>query len=139
MADEIMMSIASALASKTADAAFDSAQRAWGRLVQLIREKFGHDKNGADAAALEAAQLPSADEDAVRQLATALELLAVADPHFGGQLSALWPQASAELAAPHGDVVNVNAGTVGGHLIQASELRVEGGLHLGDAKGPNHS
>jgi len=40
---------------------------------------------------------------------------------------------SAPTGCPRDDgTVNSNTGTVGGHLIQARDLHVEGGLRLGD-------
>ena len=135
MADEIIVSIAAALAGKATGAAFGGLTGAWGRLARLVRDRFAHDDGGA-AAALEAARERPADKVAVGELAEALERIVVADGDFAAELRALWRQARVELSASEGGVVNMNTGTVGGHLIQARDLSVEGGLHFGDVAGP---
>jgi hypothetical protein len=134
MADEIMMAVASALAGKAAEAAVEGARGAWDALVRLVRGRFGRDRGAA--AALEAAQAQPTDQAAVRELGQALERVASADSSFAEQVRALWPDASAELSARDGGVLNVSTGTVGGHLIQARDLRIEGGLSLGDVRSP---
>jgi hypothetical protein len=134
MADEIMMAVAAALAGKAAEAAVEGARGAWDALVRLVRGRFGRDRGAA--AALKAAQAQPMDQAAVRELGQALERVALADPSFAEQVRALWPHASAELSARDGGVVNVSTGAVGGHLIQARDLRIEGGLNLGDVRGP---
>lgn len=138
MADEIMMAVASALVEKAVDAAVDGARGAWTALVRLVSRRFASDR--AAAHTLEAAFAQSADEADVRELRLALERVAAADPDFAEQLRALWPEASAELSARDGGVINVSTGAVGGHLIQARVLRVEGGLNLGAVQGqpPDH-
>ncbi len=104
MADEIMMSIAAALAGKAADTALGAAKGAWGQLVRLVRERLGRDHDAAAATALEAAQLQPTDEAAIQELASALEQTAAADPGFGAELIGLWPKASAELTASENSV-----------------------------------
>lgn len=134
MADEIMVAIASALAAKAADAVAGAAHETWARLVRLVRDRFGGDGHGATA--LEAARGRPGDCEAVHELAGALERAAVADQGFGAELRALWLEVGPHLSAAGASAVNVVTGTVGGHLIQARDLRVEGGLHLGDVQGP---
>ena len=56
---------------------------------------------------------------------------------FGARIRELWSQAAAELSAREDGVVKSATGTVGGHLIQARDVRVEGGLHLGDVLRPD--
>jgi hypothetical protein len=51
-----------------------------------------------------------------------------------GQLRDLWPRVVAELSAESGGVVNSVNGSVGGNLLQARDLRVEGGLHFGETR-----
>lgn len=135
MADEIMVAVAAALAGKAAEAAVQGARGGWGALVRLVRQRFSGDL--AAAAALQAAGGRPSDQAAVRELARMLERAAAADAGFAARLRSLWPEASAELAsqAGAGDVVNTVTGTVGGHLIQAGDLHVEGGLRLGDVTG----
>ncbi len=132
--DPIMLAIATALAGKAAETAAEGGKSAWGVLVRVVRARLGHDK--AAAGALEAASAEPHDLAVVRVLALALERIAVADAAFGARVLELWPSAQAELSAREGGTVNSNTGTVGGHLIQARDLHVEGGLFLGEAHGP---
>jgi hypothetical protein len=133
VADEIMMAVAAALAGKAAEVAADGARGAWEALVRLVRNRFAHDKPAS--AALDAADARPTDQAALRELGQALERVSAADPGFGDQVRALWPRVSAELSATDGGMLNVSTGKVGGHLIQARDLHIEGGLHLGDAPG----
>jgi hypothetical protein len=135
--DPIMLSFASALAGRAADAAAEGGKSAWGVLVRVVRARLGHDK--AAAGALEAACAQPDDVAVVRVLALALERVAAADAGFGARVHELWPSAQAELSAREGGTVNSNTGTVGGHLLQARDLHVEGGLFLGEAHGPKPS
>lgn len=132
-----MLSIASALAGKAAEAAAEGGKSAWGVLVQVVRARFGHDK--AAAGALEAACAQPDVLAVVRVLALTLERIAATDAGFAARVHELWPSAQAELSAQEGGTVNSNTGTVGGHLIQARDLHVEGGLHLGEAHNPKPS
>lgn len=135
MADEITMALASALAGKAAEAAVGGARGVWNALVRLVRERFTRDD--AAAKALDAAQAEPEDQAAVHKLSRALDRVAAVDPEFAEQVRALWLPASQELSVPDGGVLNVSTGTVTGHLIQARDLRIEGGLHLGDARSPD--
>ncbi len=137
MADEIMVAVAAALAGKAAEALAEGARGAWDALVRLLRRRLGHDP--AASAALAAAEAGQRDETAVQELAAALERIAAADADFAAQMRSLWPQAQAELSASGGGVINVSSGTVRGHLIQAGDLHVDGGLHLGDVHKPGES
>lgn len=130
MADEIMMAVAAALAGKVAEAAVGGARGAWEALVRLVRDRFAHDE--VASAALAAADARPTDQVAVRELGQALERVGTADPSFAEQVRAMWPQASRELSVTHGGVLNVSTGTVSGHMIQARDLHIEGGLHLGN-------
>lgn len=134
MAEELMLAVASALAGKAAEAAFQGARGAWGALVRLVRERFACDDRDA-VAALEAVRERPRDEAVVRELAAALSRIAGVDTGFAAELRALWPQARVELSATGGGVANSSSGTVGGHLVQARDLHVQGGLHLGDVQG----
>ena len=132
--DPIMLSIASVLAGKAAEAAAEGGKNAWGALVRLVRARLGGDK--AAAGALEAACAQPNDLVVVRVLALALERIAAADAAFGAQVHELWPSALTELSAQEGGTVNSNTGTVGGPLLQARDLHVKGGLFLGESHGP---
>lgn len=133
MTDPIMMSVATALAGKAADAAADGVRTSWAALVRLVRARLAADH--AASAALRSAESGAAGEAPIHELAAALDRTALADPEFGARLRELWGPASAELAASEGGVVNSSTGTVGGHLIQARDLNVQGGLHLGGVQG----
>jgi hypothetical protein len=137
VADEIMMAVASALAGKVADAAAGGARSAWDALVRLVRDRFAHDE--VASAALATAYSRPTDQLAVRELGEALERVGAADPGFEEQVRALWSRASAELSATNDGVLNVSTGTVSGHLIQARDLHIEGGLHLGAPPDPGSS
>jgi hypothetical protein len=128
MADEIMTAVASALAGKAADAAVGSVQGAWGKLIRLIRGRL--DRDGS-AAVLTQAQAGPPDQAKIAQLCQVLERAAAADPGFAEEVRVLWPQAQAELLAEARGSLNVNSGTVGGHLLQARDIHVEGDLTLG--------
>jgi hypothetical protein len=134
MADPVMMSVANALAAKAADVAAVGSKTAMAALARLIRNRLAGNKPAA--AALDAAQAAPENPAAVRELARMLEHAAAADPDFEAQLRALWAQARVELSARDGGIVNNSTGTVGGHLIQARDLHIEGGLTLGDVHGP---
>jgi len=137
VADEIRMAVASALAAKVAEAAAGGVRSAWDALVRLVRDRFVYD--GVASAALTTAQSRPTDQLAVRELGDALERVGVADPDFAAQVRVLWSELSAELSATSGGVLNVSTGTVSGHLIQARDLHIEGGLHLGAPPDTEHS
>lgn len=104
-----------------------------GALIRLVHSRFAGDK--AAAAALDAARAAPQDLAAVQELARVLESAGAADAGFAAQVRALWPELRAELSAGGGGTVNSSTGTVGGHLIQARDLHVGGGLSLGDVQG----
>ena len=133
MPDPVISSVAAAVASRAADLAVQGGKEACATLVRLIRERFGRDK--AAAAALEAACGSPQDETAIARLALELERLVLADASFAARVRELWPRAAAELSVRDDGMVNSAPGTVGGHLMQARDIRVEGGLHFGDVRG----
>ncbi len=131
--DPVISSVAAAIAGRAADAAVQGGKQACAALLRLVRERFGHGTKAS--AALEAAQDNPEDPDAVALVASALERLAANDAAFAAQLRELWAKASLELSATEGSVANVATGSVGGHLMQARDVHVEGGLHFGDVQG----
>jgi hypothetical protein len=135
--DPILSSVATAVAGKAAELAVQGGKEACAALVRLIRERFSHDK--AAAAALDAAHGKQAQDAAVADLARALERLTSQDAAFAARVRELWPQARAELSASDGGVVNSATGSVGGHLMQARDVKVSGGLHFGDVQRPEGS
>jgi hypothetical protein len=134
MSDPVISSVAAVVAGKAAEAAVQSGKSACAALVRLVRERFSRDEQAERA--LETARSNPEDNTAVAGLVLVLERLALADADFGARLRELWPRASAELSAGDGGVVNSVTGSVGGHLMQARDVQVEGGLHFGDVQHP---
>ncbi len=132
MTDAVVLAVASALASKAAEAAFAAGRSACGALVKVVRDRFSRDDSAAKA--LEVAQRRPEDEWALTELARALECIMKEDASFAAEIRDLWPRARMELSAAEGGVVNSVTGTVSGHLIQARDVHIEGGLHLGDVR-----
>jgi hypothetical protein len=131
--DPVMSAVAAAVAGKAADAAMQGGKDACAALLRLVRERFGR---GTDAAnALETARNNPDDEAALAGIAAALEQLAADDAGFAAHLRELWAQATVELTATEGGVANSVTGSAGGHLMQARDLHVDGGLHFGDIRG----
>lgn len=130
MPDPVVSSVAAAVVGKAAEAVVQGGKDACVALVKLVRERLGRDDDARKA--LEAADYSPEDEAAIAALAQALQRLVSADADFGAQLRRLWPQVAVELSADEGGVVNSASGSVGGHLMQARDVRVEGGLHFGD-------
>jgi hypothetical protein len=134
MPDPIISAITAAVAGKAAEAAVQAGQEACAALIRLVRDRLGRDKKAATA--LEAVGRHPEDEVARADLARALERLAAADGDFASRLRELWPRAAAELNVSQGGVVNSATGSVGGHLMQARDVQVEGGLRFGDIQRP---
>ena len=132
--DPILSSIATAVAGQAAELAVQGGKEACAALVRLIRERFSHDK--AATAALEAARGQPAQDAAVADLARALERLTSQDAAFADRIRELWPLARAELSASDGGVVHSATGSVGGHLMQARDVKVTDGLRFGDVQRP---
>jgi len=128
MTDPIMLSVAGAVAGKAAESAVDASKTALNALVKLVRDHLGRSKPG-QRTIQRAADAPG-NRAFVEELARALEDAASADLDFAAQVRSLWPRAQTELLAQQGGVINTSTGTVGGHLVQARDMHVEGGLHL---------
>jgi hypothetical protein len=137
MPDQFLSTVAAAVAGKAAELAVQGGREGCAALVRLIRDRLGRDKDAA-AALAEADQSPQ-DNAAVAGLTSALERLTLQDAVFAARLRELWPRAEAELSASHGAVANSATGSVGGHLMQARDVRVEGGLRFGDVQRPRES
>jgi hypothetical protein len=129
MPDDIMMAVATALAGKVATALASGGGTALASLMRLVRKRFSGEP--AAQAALESAQEQPEDQSRTETLRDALEQAATADPQFAEQLRGLWREASAELNASHGGVINQVSATVSGHVIQARDI--QGGISLGDS------
>ncbi len=134
MTDPVVSSVAAVVAGKVAEAAWESGKAALAALIRAVRERLSRDENAA--AALDAADNNPEDEGAVAGLEQELSRITATDAGFAARVRELWPQVAVELSAGDGGVVNSAAGSVGGHLIQARDLRIEGGLHFGDVRRP---
>lgn len=132
--DPLISSIATVVASKAAESLMEGGKNACGALVRFVRDRFSHDKMAA--AVLDTAQSDPENETAIAALALMIERLTLADADFEARLRELWPPAAAELSASEGGVVNSATGSIGGHLMQARDVQIEGGLHFGDVQGP---
>ena len=133
MPEEIMMAVASALAGKAADAVWHGAKEALERVVSLARRRLSGDPAASDA--LKRAKAGPDREAALPEIVRLLSKLAEEDPLFAAELRALgWAE-----PIKNSQVTNTNTGKVGGHLIQAGDLRVQGGLWLGDVRGKSNS
>ena len=129
MADPIMLAVATTVAGKAAEEAFQSGRQALAALVRLVRERLGGQL--ADDSPGQGGAAPERSEP-VLELAARLERTAAADPAFAARLHALWGEVRRESPQVGVDVVNSNSGTVGGHLVQARDLTIQEGLRLGD-------
>lgn len=109
MPDPILVSIAAALAAKSATALYD-----------LVKRKFTGRKDAE--AALEAADGAAPDSPEVTAVATHLAAAETDDPAFGVELRHTWQQVS----ATRGGVVNQITGNVSGNVVQARDI--EGGI-----------
>ncbi|GAA5169629.1 MULTISPECIES: hypothetical protein [Amycolatopsis] len=101
MPDEILMTIATTLATKAATGLYD-----------LVKNRFSRHPEAAGA--LEAAD--PADEGSVRALAERLDAEAQADPEFAAALRGQWQQTA------NGGVNNQITGTVHGKVVQAGDI-----------------
>ena len=128
MTDPIMVTIATALVDKAAEAVVTGGRNALVALGKLVRRRFA--KEPAATVALEAAEARPADETRIRALAAALQNAADADPEFAVQLRALWAQATTELTADRDGVINQFSGTAEGPVIQARDI--SGGISFGN-------
>lgn len=125
MTDPVTIGIASALAGKAAEAFLSGGSSALAGLYRFVRDRFASDRKASRA--LQRAQDDPQDAR-VQLLAEELQRLAADDPAFAEQLDELWEQASTELHAETGGVVNNVSGTVSGNVVQARD--VHGDIHL---------
>lgn len=109
MPEPILVSIAAALAAKSATS-----------LYELVKRKFTGRKEAT--AALEAAENATPDSPQVATLAAHLAAAESEDPAFGVELRHTWQQVNAD----HGGVVNQITGNVSGKVVQARDI--EGGV-----------
>lgn len=111
MPEPILVSIAAALAAKSATS-----------LYEVVKRRFA-DRKEAEAA-LEAVGGAPSDSPEVAALATHLAAAETDDPTFGVELRRTWQQVSAS----RGGVVNQITGNVSGKVVQARDIK--GGISL---------
>lgn len=102
--EPILISIASALATKAATGLYD-----------LVKKKFSKDPNALKA--LEAAEADPRKAEPIKVLAERLAGAEAADPAFAEALRAGWSQ-----HAESGGVVNQISGTVHGNVVQTRDI-----------------
>jgi len=126
MPDPITTAIATAVASQAAQTLTAQASGALGAIVRRITGKFRD--RPADLAALASARETPDSAELIAALARALDRATLEDPVFGGEIAALWSQASTETATATSDgVVN----TFHGHAEKVIQLRdVHGDLTI---------
>lgn len=107
--DPILVSIAAALAAKSATSLYD-----------LVKRRFTSRKEAETA--LEAAAGAPPDSPEVTALATQLAAEETEDPAFGIELRHTWQQ----ISASQGGVINQITGNVTGKVVQARDI--EGGI-----------
>jgi hypothetical protein len=107
--EPVLVSIAAALAAKSATSLYD-----------VVKRRFSG-RNEAEAA-LEAADCAAPDSPEVETLAAHLAAAQAEDPTFGTELRRAWEQVRAE----RGGVVNQITGNVSGKVVQARDI--EGGI-----------
>jgi hypothetical protein len=109
MPEPVLVSIATALATKAASSLYD-----------MVKKRF--DNRAEARAALEAATTTPDDEKTVQALAERLAAEEDADPHFKAALRAEWATVGVELHADHGAVTNQLTGEVSGKVLQARDV-----------------
>jgi hypothetical protein len=126
MPDTIIMEIATAVASQTAQTLSAQATGTLAEIVKRIASKFRD--RPADLAVLNNAQGAQASSDMVSQLVHALRRAALEDPDFGQQITTLWTQPPAEAKIATSDSV-IN--TFHGHAAKLIQMRdVHGDLTI---------
>jgi hypothetical protein len=93
--DDLLMTTATALVSKSAEAAAAAGLKALSHLHQIVKARFAH--SPASRAALERAQNDPSDHANITVLAHTLELALEADPQFADLVRNLLPQVRSEL------------------------------------------
>jgi hypothetical protein len=119
--DALMLAVATALATKAAEA---TAGTAWAALVARVRASLHRHPDAAKALA-EAEATPE-DERQIRALANQLAAVAKAEPEFSEQLRSLWDSAKPELSSS--TVRNTISGSVYGSSIQAGSIVITTGI-----------
>jgi hypothetical protein len=120
MPDEMVMAIATALATRGAEAAVAGGKNALGALVRLVRRRFGTDAAATEA--LHAATEDPSDQAQIVRLSAMLTRIMVNDPEFDEQLRGYWGQVAGHQTADHGGVVNLFSGRAE-KVVQARDIQ----------------
>lgn len=115
MPDPVLVSIAAALAGKSAST-----------LYEVVRRKFARSPEAGTV--LEEAVGSAPDSEQVRVLSEELERAERADPEFAADLRAVWGQVSVQQRADGDGVANQVSGTVSGNVVQARDI--DGGVNF---------
>lgn len=118
--DQLAIMIATALATKGAEALTDAGRSAVGALVRLVRRRFGSGTREVEV--LDGAVAHPDEAERVAALATVLARLMAADHLFRYQVEACWRAAAPELAAVQGGVTNHFSGSAD-KVLQARDIR----------------
>ncbi|WP_405092251.1 hypothetical protein OG767_04265 [Micromonospora sp. NBC_01392] len=121
MEDQIVLAVATALATKGAEALGVGARSAIGSLLSLVRGRFG--AGTRESAVLDAAMAHPQERWRHAALASALADVMARDPSFTAALDDEWRRlARAGVVAVQGQVVNHFSGTAG-TVVQARDVQ----------------
>ncbi|GAA4608402.1 hypothetical protein BJY16_006825 [Actinoplanes octamycinicus] len=127
--DPISLAIAGAVAAKGAEMAVQQTPDAWRRFVAFVRDRLSREDRGAELlTAAEADQKPVV----VEALAEEITRLRQADPTFDRALQQQWTAITVAPQTRSNQATNIVTGSVGGHLVQATEI--SGGVSFGPAE-----
>jgi hypothetical protein len=118
MPDEFAILVATALATKGAEAAIAGTRSAVGALARLVRRRGDR---GRTATALDRAIAAPGDRQRTADLAEAIAAAMAADPRFAAQVRARWEAVAADEPAGRGAVVNHVSGTAD-KVVQARDI-----------------
>ncbi|MEQ4305757.1 hypothetical protein ABNF97_30975 [Plantactinospora sp. B6F1] len=118
MQDQLVLAVATALATKGSEALITGGGGALGRLYRLLRDRFR--SSGVGTSGLDAATDDPDEVDRV-ELAEKIGRLMAADPDLRTRVEALWRGAAAELAMQSGGVINQFSG-VADRVLQARDI-----------------
>jgi hypothetical protein len=119
MPDEFVTEVAAVLAAKGAELVAVAGKSAMAALVRLVRDRFGRATH--EAAVLEAAVEYPDDGERRVALAEVLAQVMIEDPIFAERVRLYWRDASVELTADRGGVVNHFSGSAD-KVVQARDI-----------------
>ncbi|MBF9129393.1 hypothetical protein I0C86_10465 [Plantactinospora sp. S1510] len=119
MQDQLVLAIATGLATKGGEALIAGGGGLLGQLYRLVRNRFRTEGRGEDT--LDAA-VANPDETNRADLAEALARLLAADPDLEERVQALWRDGAGEPSAETGGVINQFSGSAD-RVVQARDIR----------------